>query len=437
MHARSFILCLTLAAAPLAAQQAPDTAVARTIAPAAARITLADALTRAVQVQPSTVQARGAIRNADAQQRSAYGAFLPSLNATSSAGSSSFEGTDQFDGRSTNSLSMGLNASVDLWTGLRRGADIAAANATDRSAEAGLVNARFQIVQQTTSAYLDALANAQTVEVRAASVRRAQEQLKVSVAKLHAGSATRSDSLRSEVNMGNARVALINAEIAQATAEATLGRLVGAAGRVAAIDDTTYTAIAPIDTTGVRTEAQASAPQVLSAQAQADAAHAQVRSAYAAYSPTLTLSGNYGFNGSSPRFDTNPLYNQRSVSLGLNWPLFNRFQREQTVVIRSSSADLAEATASDAKRAVDAGITQWLAQLAATRTRIDITRSSVQAATEDLRVVGERYRLGAATIVDLLTSQEALTQAEIDAVNARFDYLRAKAQVEALIGRSL
>jgi outer membrane protein TolC len=36
-----------------------------------------------------------------------------------------------------------------------------------------------------------------------------------------------------------------------------------------------------------------------------------------------------------------------------------------------------------------------------------------------------------------LTSQETLAQAEVDAVNARFDYLRAKAQIEALIGRPL
>jgi outer membrane protein TolC len=392
------------------------------------------------------VQARGNIRNADAQQRSAYGAFLPNINASSSVSSSFAAGPARFDpvssqlvsgDRASQSMSTGLNGSVDLWTGLRRGADISAANATDRSAEAGLVNARFQVVQQTTSAYLDALANAQTVEVRASSVRRAEEQLKVSVAKLHAGSATRSDSLRSVVNLGNAQVALINAEIAQATAEASLGRLIGADGRVAAIDDSSYYILRAVDTMGVRAEAQGSSPQVLTAAAQADVARAQVRAAYAAYSPTLSLSGNYNFSGSSDQLSTNHLYNQRSVSLGLTWPLFNRFQREQTVVTRSTNADLAEANASDAKRSVDAGVTQRLVELAAARTRIDITHSSVQAATEDLRVVGERYRLGAATIVELLTSQEALTQAEVDAVNARFDYLRAKAQIEALIGRTL
>ena len=40
-------------------------------------------------------------------------------------------------------------------------------------------------------------------------------------------------------------------------------------------------------------------------------------------------------------------------------------------------------------------------------------------------------------ILKRLTSQEALNQAEVDVVNARFDYLRAKAQLEALMGRTL
>jgi len=98
---------------------------------------------------------------------------------------------------------------------------------------------------------------------------------------------------------------------------------------------------------------------------------------------------------------------------------------------------LAEASASDAQREVQAELTTRIAELEAARTRTGITQTSVAAATEDLRVQQERYRLGASTIVDLLTSQEALNQAEVDVVNARFDYLRAKAQLEALIGRYL
>jgi len=61
----------------------------------------------------------------------------------------------------------------------------------------------------------------------------------------------------------------------------------------------------------------------------------------------------------------------------------------------------------------------------------------VAAATEARRVQQERYRLGAATLLDLLTAEANLTQAAVNQVQARYNYLNARAQLEALVGRSL
>jgi outer membrane protein TolC len=160
-----------------------------------------------------------------------------------------------------------------------------------------------------------------------------------------------------------------------------------------------------------------------------------LRASRSAYWPSLTLAANTGWNGS--RNTNYDLSNQRQISLALRWNLFDGFDRELTIVQRDAELDLAEATATDAQHQVEAELTTRIAELDAARTRTEITQTSVAAATEDLRVQQERYRLGASTIVDLLTSQEALNQAEVDVVNARFDYLRAKAQIEALIGRNL
>ena len=131
------------------------------------------------------------------------------------------------------------------------------------------------------------------------------------------------------------------------------------------------------------------------------------------------------------------MLNQRQLSLGFNWPLFNRFTREQNIVNaqvgRRRRAGHRRGGA--ARRAAD--LTARLAELDAARLRIQITQRSVEASQEDLRVQQERYRLGVSTILDVLLTTESLNQAEVDAVNARFDYLRAKAAIEALIGRSL
>jgi outer membrane protein len=298
------------------------------------------------------------------------------------------------------------------------------------------VDARFQQALTTTNQFLDALAAGQLVRVRETSVRRAEEQLKTSVAKLRAGSATRSDSLRSLVTLGNARLELIRAGTDLATAEAGLARLIGETGRVRAMDDSAfYRVMAPADTASLRAEAEARSPRIQSASAVAEAARADLKASRSAYWPSLSLSANTAWNAS--RSNDYDLFNQRQLSLGLRWNLFDRFDRELAIAQRSATVQVADATAADEQRAVAAELTAQLAELDAARIQIEITLTSVVAATEDLRVQQERYRLGASTIVDVLTSQEALNQAEVDVVVARFDYLRAKASLEALIGRTL
>ncbi len=398
-------------------------------------VTLADAIRLSERVQPLVVRAQGDLETAAAQRRSAWGAYLPSLTATSSASSFFSEGPSRIDpvtgqllsGNASNrSLSTSLSASVDLFTGFRRGAEGRAARATETAAEASFIDARFQQAFATTSQFLDALAARQLMRVRETSVRRAEEQLKTSVAKLRAGSATRSDSLRSLVTLGNARLELIRAGTDLATAEAGLARLIGETGRVQAMDDSAfYQVVAAPDTAALRAEAEAKSPRIQSAEAFAEAARAGLKASRSAYWPSLSLSANTAWNAS--RSNDYDLFNQRQLSLGLRWNLFDRFDRELAIAQRSASVEVADATAADEQRAVAAELTAQLAELDAARIQIDITLTSVLAATEDLRVQQERYRLGASTIVDVLTSQEALNQAEVDVVVARFDYLRAKA----------
>jgi outer membrane protein TolC len=408
-------------------------------------ITLTEAIRRAERVQPAMVQATGGVRTAEARRRGALGAYLPRLSASSSASDFFSAGPARIDpvtgelitgNTSSRSVSTSLSASLDLFTGFRRGAEMRAARASENAAAASLIDTRFEQALATTNQFLDALAAAQLLRVREASVRRAEEQLKTAVAKLRAGSATRSDSLRSLVTLGNARLDQITTLTQLASAEANLARLIGETGRVRAADDSAfYLVLAAVDTQALRAEAESKSPRIQSAAANAAAARSSASASRSAYWPSLTLAANTGWNGSrSTDYD---LFNQRQVSLALRWNLFDGFDRELTIVQREAELDLAEASAGDAKREVQAELTTRLAELEAARTRTEITQTSVAAATEDLRVQQERYRLGLSTIVDLLTSQEALNQAEVDVVNARFDYLRAKAQIEALIGRNL
>ena len=405
------------------------------------QVSLDEAIRLAQGAVPGVVQARANLRNSKAQIRSTTGAYLPSLTASSSGGNSFSEGLQVTSGgvkqnRTNTSYNFGLSSSVDLFTGFRRGANRREARASETAAEASLTNAEYQAGLTATQQFFAALAAQQLVRVREAGVRRAEEQLKLSVAKLQVGSATRSDSLRSLVNLGNAQLAQVSAESDVAGRQAALGRTLGRDGRIAAQDDSVFYRLPEaLDTAVALQEAIAQSPQVRAGDANVTAAQAAVAASRSTYWPSLALSGSIGWNGEKD--SDYQLLAQRQVQLGLSWPLFNKFQREETIVNRLSSLDAAEASAADTRRQVQASLTTQFALLDAARLRIRITGTSVAAAAEDLRVVNERYRVGAATILDVLNSQEALAQAEVDVVNARFDYLNARAQIVALIGRPL
>jgi outer membrane protein TolC len=406
-------------------------------------VTLEEAIRLAEQVQPSVVQARGQVQTAGAELRSAKGAYLPTV-ALSGVGSESYSGLRTRVDPTTNQIVSGawtrsggttLSSSIDLFTGFHRRAQTRAARANTEAAGAGLVNARYQQRLTTTNQFFDALSAAQLVSVRQAGVREAEEQLRAAIAKLRVGTATRADTLTSRVNLGTAQVNLATTQSDLAAAEAGLAHLIGRSGRVAPLDDSSFYHLPMIDTTGLRTEAMQQSPQVQEALASARAARASVSAAKANYWPTLLLGASTGFNATQGT--RTGVTNSTRFSLQLSWNIFDGFAREAQIVTQQSNADLAEALASDDARAVDAGVTTYLAQLEAARISVAITQTSVAAGEENLRVLQARYQQGVATIVDLLTAQTTLDQAKVDAVNARFTYLRAKAQLEAVVGHAL
>lgn len=408
------------------------------------RVTLDEALRLAAQNQPAMVQARQDVRVATAQERQAFGAFLPTLSSNMSTSKSGSQRIDATSGRPVNTGvpyndSYGLNASLDLFTGFRRGANRRAAAATTGLREATQLRQEYAVALSTKQAFFNALAAAELVAVAETRLRRADEQLKLTSEKLRLGATTRSDSLRGRVEYGNAQLQLIQARADLRNAQAGLGRAIGFEGAVAPVPDTTREArLAPLDTAELRREAMATAPSLREAEASVASTRASLSASRSVYLPTLTATG----SSSWARADTSFLGGSEftrswSLRLQLSYPIFNGFQRETNIITADANALAAEARLRDARLLLDASLTQTFAALDAAAQKIDIARVSVAAAEEDLRMQRERYRLGSSTIFEVLTSQVSLDQAQVDLVRSRYDYLVARAQIEALVGHSL
>jgi outer membrane protein TolC len=417
-------------AGPLLAQEAQ--------APA---LTMAEVIEAALRHSPQIAQAEGAVSNADHGERTAWGAYLPNLSFSSGGSRRSSETYNPATGamdRSAGAASYnaGISTGVDLFTGGRRGADTRRARADAAAADAGLVQQRFAVILTAKRAFFDVLKSDELIRVAESRVQRARESLDAAERRAQVGSATQSDVLRAQLEVANARQAVLQARNQKTNGGFALGRLVGISGAVDA-RSTGPLKVAPteLDHDALATEVLRQAPTVLSASAAADAASASARAARSQYLPTLSASG--GYNLSNREFNFGTSNKSWNVGLSLSYPIFNRFQREANVGRASVQADIAAVQLADARRAVRADLERVLGALELAREQIALTEEAVRVAEEDLRLQQERYRLGVSTILDQVTSQGNLVQAEVDRINARFDYQVALAELEALLGREL
>ncbi|MBX6363987.1 MAG: TolC family protein, partial [Gemmatimonadetes bacterium] len=377
------------------------------------------------------------VRGARAGRRVARGAFLPTLSATSVLSRSDASTSAPFSAiTDQDSYGGGLAASLDLLTGGRRGAELARTDAEARAAEAELVADRYAVVLGAKRAYFEVLRAGELVRVAEARIARAELGLRIAERRQRAGTATRSDRLRAQLELTGGRTQLNAARDTLQSAAYALGRLVGANGPVGArapssldprplsLPDSAIVALAVRE-----------APAVRAAAAAAEAGRAATRSARSQYFPSLKLTGGYLWANRSPM--PGALRPGWTLSLGASLPLFNGFVREDALTRAAAAADVADVVEADARREARAEANRLLGALRLAREGIGLAEDAVASAREDLRVQTERYEAGLSTMLDALTSQAALVQAELGLVAARHRYQIVRASLEALVGREL
>jgi outer membrane protein TolC len=443
---RAFALVvLLLASLPVsgAGQQvyaAPDTAIA--LGP---RLPLETIIARTLVYSPVVAGAQGVVRDAYAARRvAAVGAYLPTLflngitgRTTQSAGTSTTTtSTTSTTSTVENTAGVGVAAAIDVFTGGRRRAQRTQANALVRSAAANLVLQRYATIFTATQGYLDVLRAHELTRVAADQVAQTRLGLDYALRMEAAGTAMRADVLSAELAVSVARQAQLAAADTLVMSAAALGRLVGADGPVdAAPGPTLEPTPLPLSDADIVALAVATAPAVLTTQAQARADTAGVRAARTLYIPTIAAGAGYNWGSRSPFLGG--LRPGWIVELTTSFPIFDGFLREQTITLAEVASDVATVTALDTRRLVSSSAVMLLGNLHVAEQSIQMSRESVRFATENLRVFRLRYNAGIATILDVLTAQTSLIQAELSLVSARFTYRSNRASLEALLGRRL
>jgi len=476
--------------------QSTDTTQA---APQGPVLTLDQAVALALKNNPTHLQTVDKRSTAAAARLSAYGAFLPNVNASiggayQKAGVSPFQG--QNIGASADVLSSNYRIGVNYQLGANTFLQPRVASANVNAAEADIAGSAQTVRATVTQQYLTVLESQAKAVLQDTLVAQAQGQLELAKARMAVGSGTQLDVSKAEVALGQAQVAALQAHNQAEIDKLTLFQQMGVPQPADVQLVSTFTVEpVPIALDSALDLAHEQNPELRALRARDKAAGLDVRVAQSDYLPTLSLStgwGGYTYSYANSDYPVQvarqqalqgreSCYSQDSLRVGANmpsiaaacaginftaadavaarsandvfpfgftkspWslsvalsvPIFNGFAREQRV-------QEAQASRNDARYAVKAQelqLTQavtgaYLTLETAVKT-IAMQEHNAATAKQGLELAQEKYRVGAATFLDLNDAVATYATAENARITAIYEYHKAFAALESAIGRPL
>jgi outer membrane protein TolC len=314
----------------------------------------------------------------------------------------------------------------------RTGGHYRQAVARERITALQLARAGQTVEFDVAAAYLDVLLARASRRVQEDAVRRSQATLDDTVARRRGGVALKEDVLRAEVQLSESREALVVAREGEFNAVARLnnamGRNAGLPLEVVDLDAEPPLRGALADlldqAAGQRPEAGAARHAVAAAQEGRQATRGQ-------FLPRVFVRASAGHTEGQ-----NVITGwQEGAGLHVEAPLYagGRHRGE----LRAADAEI-EAALADAQIILDAISLQvnlayrWVV---AARELIDLSRTAVVQAEENLRLVRVRYRNGNATPTDIVDSEAALTRSQQRFFSATYTYLASLARLDYTVGQ--
>ena len=405
---------------------------------------LVEAVAYAQRHSPRLRAARAAIEAAAGREQVAFAAFLPEIGVFSQSGATnhtmgpgvpSSTGFLLTNGDGPHNYVQGL---LQLqWTVYdfgRRTGRYNQATARQRIAKYQLTRADQTVQFDVAVAYLNILLARASLLVQEEAVRHAEATLKDARARFAAGVADPDDVLRAEVQLSESRDGVVRAQEAKLVAAAQLNNVMG---RNAALPlEVMELASPPLEVTSSLAEsldvAATLRPEIGFARQAVVAAQEGVATAKAAFLPNVYVRGATGEVAGNNNVVTGW---QNGIGLHLEVPLYTggRLRGE----LRTAEADVSAALA-DAQSILDQvslEVTQAFQSEVASFQRLQLSRTAVVEAGENLRLVRVKYRNGNATPTDIVDAETTLTRSQQRFKSAHYTYLASIARLDYATGQ--
>jgi TolC family type I secretion outer membrane protein len=408
---------------------------------AQASLSLWDVVDHALCNNPQTRTAWENAKVSAAQVGVARSAYLPALSASGSASRNRADGgtrvgTDLLSGtRLYNAESGSLSAGYLLYDFGARDANLDNALQTLAAANFTQDTTLQKVFLSAVQAYYQLFGARAAVEAAVEAERASLESLKAATARYDAGTATPADKLQAQTAYSQAKLNRIQAGGNAKNAEGALANAMGLdANRPLSYDAPALKAPAQEfdqNLDQLISDARRRRPDLAAAEAQVKAAEANAQAVRAAGMPTVSLSANANYSGSSL---SDPLHSQ-TIGISIGIPIFTGFN--SSYQIRAARARVESQAAQRDSLSLQVALEVWQAYQNLS-TGVQAVRSSsdlVTSAAASERVALGRYKAGAGTIIDLVTAQSALASARQQNIQALYSLSVLKAALAQALGR--
>ncbi|MBV6418442.1 MAG: Outer membrane efflux protein BepC [Steroidobacteraceae bacterium] len=350
--------------------------------------------------------------------------FLPDLRATAQSG----RAFGQADGDTTRTTSLALGTGVTLFDGFANVATLKGAQFTSAASERDLERARETVVFTVATQFLALVQQREQLRVQRENLA-AQGALASQIdTYVKAGARTIADLYQQQANAASAQLAVVQAEQAVELARMDLIRTLRLDPRGTyefVAPEIREHAASPVEPLGTLIErAFGTRADIRASEARVAAAQQDIRIAKSTRWPTLTLSAGYG-SAYSSAIDagwSDQLSDARGGTIGLNLalPLYDRSATRIATRRAEIRADSARVDLDTLEQEVGTQVRTAVLDLESAQAQLAAADAQLRAAQRALEATDQRYRAGAATLVELTQSRATQVAAAGAEVSARY-----------------
>ncbi|HEU0007917.1 MAG TPA: TolC family protein [Terriglobia bacterium] len=329
-----------------------------------------------------------------------------------------------------------LRLKQPLYTAGKVGTALKLASTEAEGAAIDIDRAKQDLALEVVKAFLGLLWAEHARDLAAETQQQRKQHAEMARTRFRNGVATEVDVLRSEVNVANGAPELVRAENAIRQARALLNfylvRPTNFATRaVGKFEEKPWT---PTDLNKLTDQAINNRPELLRLRINERSAATLLDLARAESRMRLDFTSSYGVTSRLPDNLLNPLYTGWTVGLNFTLPVFDGFRRSGLVEQALASERTALLERQRSEQQVRLSVQQGLDELTAAHETILSARANIGQAERVLLMTQNNYKYGAATTLDIVDAQTALSVARTNLLRGLFDHSVARAHLLWVLG---